>query len=182
MNIVLSVPQLKPLYKSSQKMKTTMKLNKFDNLKNKIMSLEKKRFSRLQDELKTKKSNLEEDLKEIDVIIMTYRKLGNEIRYNEVYFARKTNLHRKPIITASFPYIESFEPNLNTNSSSHWYALLSKKKVGKFIKDNMKGRRRLSNTIVTPKRFEEYPTDVDIDCFNCIDFLNFDIEFLLNYE
>ena len=121
-------------------------------------------------------------LKEIDVIIMTYRKLGNEIRYNEVYFARKTNLHRKPIITASFPYIESFEPNLNNNSSSHWYALLSKKKVGKFIKDNMKGRRRLSNAIVTPKRFEEYPTDVDIDCFNCIDFLNFDIEFLLNYE
>jgi|UniRef100_A0A6C0CUJ1 hypothetical protein len=69
MNIVLSVPQLKPLHKSSQKMKTTMKLNKFDNLKNKIMSLEKKRFSRLQDELKTKKSNLEEDLKEIDAIM-----------------------------------------------------------------------------------------------------------------
>ena len=46
-----------------------MKLNKFDNFKNKIISLEKKRFSRLQDELKTKKSNLEEDLKEIDAIM-----------------------------------------------------------------------------------------------------------------
>jgi hypothetical protein len=50
-------------------MTTTMKLNKFDNFKNKIISLEKKRFSRLQDELKTKKSNLEEDLKEIDAIM-----------------------------------------------------------------------------------------------------------------
>ena len=69
MNIVLSVPHLKPLHKSSHKMTTTMKLNKFDNFKNKIISLEKKRFSRLQDELKTKKSNLEEDLKEIDAIM-----------------------------------------------------------------------------------------------------------------
>lgn len=69
MNIVLSVPYLKPLHKSSLKMTTTMKQNKFDNLKNKIVSLEKKRFSRLQDEFKTKKSNLEEDLKEIDSIM-----------------------------------------------------------------------------------------------------------------
>lgn len=69
MNIVLSVPYFKPLHKSSHKMTTTMKLNKFDNFKNKIISLEKKRFSRLQDELKTKKSNLEEDLKEIDAIM-----------------------------------------------------------------------------------------------------------------
>ena len=69
MNIVLSVPHFKPLHKSSHKMTTTMKLNKFDNFKNKIISLEKKRFSRLQDELKTKKSNLQEDLKEIDAIM-----------------------------------------------------------------------------------------------------------------
>ena len=69
MNIVLSVPQLKPLHKSSQKKTTIMKLNKFDNFKNKIISLEKKRFSRLQDEFKTKKNNLEEDLKEIDAIM-----------------------------------------------------------------------------------------------------------------
>ena len=69
MNIVLSVPHLKPLHKSSHKMTTTMKLNKFGNFKNKIICLENKRFSLLQDELKTKKSNLEEDLKEIDAIM-----------------------------------------------------------------------------------------------------------------
>ena len=70
MNIIrVCPPNLKPLQKSYRKIETTMKENKFDHFKNKFIALEKKRFSRFQDELKTKKSNLEEDLKEIDSIM-----------------------------------------------------------------------------------------------------------------
>ena len=69
MNISFTIPSLKPLPKSSRKKTTTMSQNKFESIKNKVVNFEKKRFSRFQDEFKTKKTNLQEDLKEVDSIV-----------------------------------------------------------------------------------------------------------------
>lgn len=69
MNIVHFTPCSKRSPQMICKQTTAMKMNKFENLKNKLVSFEKKRFSRLKDELKLKKTNLGDDIKEIDAII-----------------------------------------------------------------------------------------------------------------
>lgn len=43
--------------------------DKFKSFKNKITNLEKRRISRIQDEWKTKRTNFQEDIKEVDLIM-----------------------------------------------------------------------------------------------------------------
>jgi hypothetical protein len=113
-------------------------------------------------------------LKETDIIILTYLKLGDEIRYDNVYFAKKTPQAKKPIITASFPYLKSFEPKQKNSSNSSWFDLLNKQADRIVIIDNKEGRKKLNSFIMTPVTFEKF--GIDIDEYNNLDFIRFNQE------
>ena len=110
-------------------------------------------------------------LNETDVIILTYRKLGDEVRYDDVYFAKKTEEAKKPIITAHFPYLESFELDLNTSFESSWPTLVRDEASGIWLSDNKKGRKKLNSLIMTPETFEEF--GIDLDQWDNYDYMRF---------
>jgi hypothetical protein len=90
-------------------------------------------------------------LNETDVIILTCRKLGNEVRYDNIYFAKKTEQAKKPIITAYFPYLKSFELDQNNSAESSWPRLLRDESSGIWLSDNKKGRKKVYSTFMTPE-------------------------------
>ena len=110
-------------------------------------------------------------LNETDVIILTYRKLGDEVRYDDVYFAKKTEEAKKPIITAHFPYFKSFELEQNTSVESSWLRLLRDESSGIWLTDNEKGREKLNSLIMTPETFEEF--GINLDEWDNFDFMKF---------
>jgi len=110
-------------------------------------------------------------LNETDVIILTYRKLGDEVRYDDVYFAKKTEAAKKPIITAHFPYLESFELDQNTSVDSSWPTLMRDEASGIWLSDNKKGRKKLNSLIMTPETFEEF--GIDLDQWDNYDYMRF---------
>lgn len=110
-------------------------------------------------------------LSETDVIILTYRKLGDNIRYDDVYFAKKTEEARKPIITAYFPYLKSFEIEQNTSVESSWLRLLRDESFGIWLIDNEKGREKLNSIITTPETFEEF--GINLDEWDNFDYMRF---------
>jgi len=110
-------------------------------------------------------------MNETDVIILTYRKLGDEVRYDDVYFAKKTEEAKKPIITAHFPYFKSFELEQNTSVESSWLRLLRDESSGIWLTDNEKGREKLNSLIMTPETFEEF--GINLDEWDNFDFMKF---------
>lgn len=110
-------------------------------------------------------------LNETDVIILTYRKLGDEVRYDDVYFAKKTEEAKKPIITAHFPYLKSFELDQNTSVDSSWPTLMRDEASGIWLSDNKKGRKKLNSLIMTPETFEEF--GIDLDQWDNYDYMRF---------
>ena len=110
-------------------------------------------------------------LNETDVIILTYRKLGDEVRYDDVYFAKKTEEAKKPIITAHFPYFKSFELEQNTSVESSWLRLLRDESFGIWLTDNEKGREKLNSLIMTPETFEEF--GINLDEWDNFDYMRF---------
>jgi len=110
-------------------------------------------------------------LNETDVIILTYRKLGDEVRYDDVYFAKKTEEAKKPIITAHFPYFKSFELEQNTSVESSWLRLLRDESSGIWLTDNEKGREKLNSLIMTPETFEEF--GINLDEWDNYDYMRF---------
>jgi hypothetical protein len=110
-------------------------------------------------------------LNETDVIILTYRKLGDEVRYDDVYFAKKTEEAKKPIITAHFPYLKSFELDQNTSVDSSWPTLMRDQASGIWLSDNKKGRKKLNSLIMTPETFEEF--GIDLDQWDNYDYMRF---------
>tara|TARA_B110000093_G_C12909155_1_gene383931 strand:- start:403 stop:1380 length:978 start_codon:yes stop_codon:yes gene_type:complete len=110
-------------------------------------------------------------LNETDVIILTYRKLGDEVRYDDVYFAKKTEEAKKPIITAHFPYFKSFELEQNTSVESSWLRLLRDESSGIWLTDNEKGREKLNSLIMTPETFEEF--GINLDEWDNFDYMRF---------
>ena len=110
-------------------------------------------------------------LNETDVIILTYRKLGDEVRYDDVYFAKKTEEAKKPIITAHFPYLKSFELDQNTSVDSSWPTLVRDEASGIWLSDNKKGRKKLNSLIMTPETFEEF--GIDLDQWDNYDYMRF---------
>ncbi|MDB4606488.1 hypothetical protein OAH04_01700 [Crocinitomicaceae bacterium] len=110
-------------------------------------------------------------LNETDVIILTYRKLGDEVRYDDVYFAKKTEEAKKPIVTAHFPYLKSFELDQNTSFESSWPTLVRDDASGIWLSDNTKGRKKLNSLIMTPETFEEF--GIDLDQWDNYDYMRF---------
>ena len=110
-------------------------------------------------------------LNETDVIILTYRKLGDEVRYDNVYFAKKTEEAKKPIITAHFPYLKSFELDQNNSAESSWPRLLRDEASGIWLSDNKKGRKKVYSLIMTPETFEE--GGISLDQWDNFDLMRF---------
>jgi hypothetical protein len=110
-------------------------------------------------------------LNETDVIILTYRKLGDEVRYDDVYFAKKTEEAKKPIITAHFPYLKSFELDQNSSFEPSWPNVVRDEASGICLSDNKKGRKKLNSLIMTPETFEEF--GIDLDQWDNFDYMRF---------
>ena len=74
----MNVVKLNPSIVRTPTMMNTNKPNKFNNLKNKFIKFEQKRFSRIKSSFNTTKNNFTEDINEIDQIMKDTFQSKNE--------------------------------------------------------------------------------------------------------